>query len=72
MDQPIAITIAVVTLIREGETSAIMNRTYTEEVRGITKIDWTPTHVVFTLSDATICAYKADRVHELATYKETE
>lgn len=64
-------TIAMVTLIRSGEASAIMNKTYVEEVRNITKIEWTPSHVVFNLSDSTIVAYKADRIYELATYKET-
>lgn len=64
--------VAHVTLIREGETSAIMNKTYREEVRGFDSIQWAPSHVVFKMLDGTVVAYHASRVHELVTYQEEE
>ena len=64
--------VANVTLIRDGETSPMVSRTYTEEVRGFSRIEWSPSHVVFYMKDDTIIAYKADRVHELVTYNENE
>ena len=66
------INIAHVTLIRDGDASAIMNRTYVEEVRGFFDITWAPNHVIFNMNDGTSVAYKADRVHELVTYKEED
>jgi hypothetical protein len=62
--------VAAVTFVRDGEVSAIVNKTYVEEVRGFSDIQWTSTHVVFNMNDETIIAFKADRVHELVTYNE--
>ena len=62
--------VADVTLVRNGEVSAIMNKTYVEEVRGFSDIRWTSTHVVFNMVDGTIIAYKADRIYELVTHIE--
>lgn len=64
--------IASVTLIREGEVSAIMNKTYVEEVRGFVSIEWAPSHVVFKMFDGTLIAYKASRIYELTTHNEEE
>jgi hypothetical protein len=63
--------VANVTLIRgEHETSAIMNSTYIEEVRGYATIEFGPKHTVFVLEDGNIIAYLANRVFEVATYEE--
>ena len=64
--------VAIATLIRDGETSPMVTRTYVEEVRGFSRIEWSPSHVVFYMKDDTIIAYKADRVHELVTHFEDE
>jgi hypothetical protein len=63
---------ATVTLIRDGEISPMMSRTYVEEVRGISDIQSTPTHIVFELNDGNVIGYKADRVYEFVTYNEDE
>lgn len=63
---------ATVTLIREGEVSPFVSRTYDENIRGIVDIKPTPTHIMFVLSDGNIIAYKADRIHEFVTYDEDE
>jgi len=63
--------VANVTLIRdEHETSAIMNSTYVEEVRGYESIDFGHTHIVFHMVDNNLIAYRADRVFDMATYEE--
>lgn len=59
--------VAHVTLYREEETSVIVSKTLTEEVRGFNEILWSPTHVVFKMRDGTIIAYLATRVHEIIT-----
>jgi hypothetical protein len=63
---------AQVTLIRDGEVSAIVNRTYAEDVSGFERIEWTPHHVVFHMPDGAMFAYKADRIYEIVTYNEEE
>jgi hypothetical protein len=63
---------ATVTLIREGEASPMMSRTYDENIRGISDIQPTPTHIVFVLNDGNVVGYKADRVYEFVTYNEDE
>lgn len=63
--------VAEITLERRPEErSAIITPTHTEIVRGFTNFEFTPTHIVFTLLNGTIFAYRADRVIELKTYLE--
>lgn len=59
--------IAIVTLVRQ-EDSSIMNNTYTEEVVGFSDVVFTPSHVVFNMTDGSILAYRADRVYQICTY----
>jgi hypothetical protein len=63
---------ASVTLIRDGEVSPMMAKTYQENIRGVIDIVYTPHHVVFILKDETEVAYKADRIQEFETYYEDE
>ena len=42
---------ATVTLIREGESSPMISKTYNESVRGIVDIVYTAFHVVFVLDN---------------------
>ena len=63
---------ATVTLIREGEVSPMMSRTYDENIRGISDIQYSAAHIVFVLIDGNVVGYKADRVYEFVTYNEDE
>lgn len=63
---------ACVTLIRDGDTSPMMNKTYDENIRGFNKIQYTPTHLIFELQNGNIVGYKSDRVSEFHTYDEKE
>jgi hypothetical protein len=69
---------ATVVLLREAETSAVLNKTYEENIRGISDIKYTATHIIFELifepntdyPENNIIAYKADRISEFYTYEE--
>ena len=61
--------VATVTLQRSGEHSAIVNSTYYENIRSESiDVFWAPHHVVFTLKDQSVIAYKADRVNEVSIH----
>jgi hypothetical protein len=52
------------------ESSSILTKTYTEDVRGIERIDWNPHHIVFHFSDGNFYAIKADCVIDMTTYED--
>lgn len=61
--------IANVELYREGE---LLTNTHFEEVRGFENIAWTPSHVVFEMSDGTVVAYIATLVRVVKTMMEED
>ena len=63
---------ASVTLIRDGEVSPMLAKTYNESIRGIVDIIYQPHHIVFILEDKSEVAYKAERIQEFQTYYEEE
>lgn len=63
---------ASVTLVRDGEVSPMLAKTYQENIRGIIDIVYAPHHVVFILEDGCECAYKAEHIEEFATFYEED
>ena len=63
---------ASVTLIRDGEVSPMLAKTYQENIRGVIDIVYAPYHVVFVLKDESEIAYKAEYIQEFQTYYEEE
>lgn len=63
---------ASVTLVRDGEVSPMLAKTYQENIRGIIDIVYAPHHVVFMLKDGSEVSYKADRIQEFETFYEKE
>jgi len=61
---------ASVTLIRDGEVSSMLAKTYNESIRGIVDIIYQPNYIVFILEDKSEVAYKAERIQEFQTYYE--
>jgi hypothetical protein len=52
------------------ESSTILSKTYTEEIRGVERIDWQPHHICFYFVDGNLFAVKADRIIEIITVKD--
>ena len=63
---------ASVTLIRDGEVSPMLAKTYDESIRGIVDIIYQPHHIVFILEDKSEVAYKAELIEKFVTFYEEE
>lgn len=62
----------MVTLERsaELEASAILSKTYSEDFRGVEKIEWQPHHVVFHFGNGQMAAIRASRIFEIVSYED--
>lgn len=61
----------MVTFSRPVDVSAtILSKTYTEDFRGVERIDWQPHHIVFHFGDGNFFAVKADRILDMTTYED--
>jgi hypothetical protein len=64
----------MVTLLRVAasteNSSMIISPTYTEDVRGVERIEWTPQHVVFHFGPEKLYVCRADRVLDMTSYED--
>ena len=63
----------LVTMIRKDDglsQSAIVAKTLEEDIRGASRIEWQPHHVVFHFEDGNFVAILASRILEMVTYED--
>lgn len=62
----------LVTMLRKDDsnTAGILAKFLAEEIRGVSRIEWTPQHVVFHFEDGNFVAILASRILEMVTYED--